>query len=274
MRTAVVVSTPDVAYGALALLRGTFEEKTRKAAAMGCDGIELMVRKPDELDWAAIQRVLAASHLAVPQVVTGELFGADGLCLVTPDAETYRQAEARLRSVIDFAAPLGAYVNIGRVRGRLDWMPLPHGAWDVAVERLRSVCDYASSRGVRLTLEPINRYETDFIFTVGDGLRMIEDLARDNVGLMLDLFHMNIEEPSIEESLVLAGDRLWHIHIADSNRRYPGSGHTPLDSVFATLRKIGYAGYISGELLPLPDGDTAAEKTVQWLHAHISGTVA
>jgi len=272
MRTAVVVSTPDVSYGALALLRGTFEEKTRKAAEMGCDGIELMVRKPDELDWAAIRQVLAACRLEVPQVVTGELF--DGLCLVTPDSETYRQAEARLRSVIDFAAPLCAYVNIGRVRGRLDWMPQPLGAWDIAVERLRSVSDYAASRGVRITLEPINRYETDFILTVEDGLRIIADMARDNVGLMLDLFHMNIEEPSIEESLVLAGDRVWHIHIADSNRRYPGSGHTPLDSVFSTLRKIGYAGYISVELLPLPDGDTAAEKTIQWLHAHISGTVA
>ena len=269
MRAAVVVSTPDVAHGALALLRGTFEEKARKAAALGCDGIELMVRKPDELDWAAIRRVLTACRLEVPQVVTGELFGTDGLCLVTPDAAIYRQAEARLRSVIDFAAPFGAYVNIGRVRGRLDWMPQPLGAWDSAVERLRSVCDYAASRGVKITLEPINRYETDFILTVEDGLRMIDDLARDNVGLMLDLFHMNIEEPSIEDSLALAGDRVWHIHIADSNRHYPGSGHTPLDSAIHTLRRIGYTGYISGELLPLPDADIAAEKTVQWLRAHI-----
>ena len=107
------------------------------------------------------------------------------------------------------------------------------------MSKLREVVVYAAERGVRIAIEPINRYEADFIHSTADGLRMIADLGYDNLGLMLDVYHMNIEDPSIEASLAAAGDRLWHVHIADSNRRYPGSGHLPFDSIFATLRRWG-----------------------------------
>jgi sugar phosphate isomerase/epimerase len=79
---------------------------------------------------------------------------------------------------------------------------------------------------------------------------------------------MNIEEASIEDALYQAGDKLWHVHIADSHRRYPGSGHTDFTRPFATLKAMGYQGYVSAELLPLPDPDVAAEKTIAFLKAH------
>ncbi len=256
---------PDVAYGPLALLSGTFEEKTRKAAALGYDGIELMVRDPAGLDWTAVKTTLDTAGLEVPQVVTGELFGADGLCLATSDHDLYRRTEAQLQSVIDLAAYLGAMVNIGRVRGRLEWLGRSDDAWAVAVDRLRRVAEYAATKNVRITLEPINRYETDFIMSAADGMRLIHDLQQDNFGLMLDVFHMNIEDASIEDGLRLAGDKLWHVHIADSHRRYPGSGHLNFDSIFATLKDMQYRGYVSAELFPLPDPDTAAQKTIEFL---------
>jgi sugar phosphate isomerase/epimerase len=133
------------------------------------------------------------------------------------------------------------------------------------------VITYAAEQGVKITMEPINRYETDFIFSAADGMRLVEGLDCENFGLMLDLFHMNIEDVSIEEGLRQAGDRLWHVHIADSNRRYPGNGHLDFDSTFATLNDMRYAGYISAELLPLPDPDVAAQKTIEFLQAYIGG---
>jgi len=269
MKAGLVMCGPDVRYGPLALLSGTFEEKAQKAARLGYDGIELMVRDPAGLDWQAVKRTLDSAGLEVPQVVTGELFGADGLCLVTTDAEIYRRAEQRTRSVIDLAAYLGAFVNIGRLRGRLDALGGGPEAWRTAVQRLRGVAKYAAEKGVKITLEPINRYETDFLMTSAEGMNFIEEMGCDNVGLMLDLFHMNIEEDSIEEGLCRAGSTLWHVHIADSNRNYPGSGHMAYASIFQTLREIGYTGYISAELRPNPDPDTAAQKTIaflqQWL---------
>jgi sugar phosphate isomerase/epimerase len=269
MKAGLVICGPDVAHGPLALLSGTFEEKARKAAAMGYDGIELMVRDPAHLDWVGIKSTLDAVGLEVPQIVTGELFGADGLCLVTPDEDLGRRAFERTCSVIDLAAHLGAYVNVGRLRGRLGWLNAPATAWDIAVERLAGVVHYAAQRGVGITLEPINRYETDFILTVADGLRMVHDLGSDSAGLMLDLFHMNIEEPSIEGSLRQAGSRIWHIHIADSNRLHPGSGHLEFASIFATLADMSYEGYVSAELFPRPDPDTAARKTIEFLRTYI-----
>ena len=269
MKTGVVICGPDVTYGPLALLSGTFEEKAAKAAALGYDGIELMVRDPADLDWAAVKSTLAAAGLAVPQIVTGELYGADGLCLVTADEDLARRTEGRTHAVIDLASYLGAMVNIGRLRGQLKALgPVPD-PWAVAVERLRRVCIYAAERGVRVTLEPLNRYEADFIHSAADGRRFLQDLGCSNAGLMMDLFHMNIEDASIEEGLRQAGERLWHVHIADSNRRYPGSGHLDFASVFATLRDMGYQGFVSAEMLPLPDPDTAAERTAAFIRRYV-----
>jgi sugar phosphate isomerase/epimerase len=264
MKVGCVICGPDVAHGPLALLSGPFEEKVQKAAALGYDGIELMVRDPGGLDWPQVKRTLEGAGLQTPQVVTGELFGADGLRLVTPDDDLYQRALRRTQAVIDLAGYLGAMVNIGRLRGRLEGLEVAD-PWAAAVERLGNLAAYAAQRGVRISLEPLNRYETDFILDVADGLRMIADLQCDNVGLMLDVFHMNIEEASIERSLEAAGDRCWHVHIADSNRRYPGAGHLDFDGVFAALQRMDYNGYVSAELFPLPDPDTAAQETIAFV---------
>jgi sugar phosphate isomerase/epimerase len=265
MKKGIMICGPDVAHGPLALISGSFEEKVRKAAQLGFEGIELMVRDPAGLDWLHVKSVLRSANLEVPQIVTGELYGADGLCLVTADTGLYQRTEKRLHSVIDLAAYLGTMINLGRTRGRLDFLGNIPNAWDIAVDRMKKLGEYAAEKQVKITLEPLNRYESDFILNAGEGIRFIQAVGLDNLGLMLDLFHMNIEEARIEDGLRIAGDRLWHIHLADSNRRYPGSGHIQYKPIFATLKELDYQGYISAELLPLPDPDTAAQKTIEFL---------
>ena len=265
MRKGVVICSPDVEYGPLALLEGSFEEKVKKASKMGYDGIELMVRDPALLDWSWLKGTIEDANLDVPQIVTGELYGADGLSIVTADFNLYRRTVDRVFDIIDLANHLGAMVNIGRLRGRLDNLGTVPNAWEIAVERLNEVASYAAAKDVRIALEPLNRYEADFILTVEEGMRFIADLQTENVGLMLDLFHMNIEEPNISESLCLAGYKLWHVHIADSGRKYPGSGHLDIRSALNTLITMGYKGYVSAEILPFPDADTAALKTITYM---------
>jgi sugar phosphate isomerase/epimerase len=85
------------------------------------------------------------------------------------------------------------------------------------------------------------------------------------MGLLLDTFHMNIEEPSIEESIRICGDRIFHFHVADSNRWYPGAGHLDFGSILGTLYSLGYEGFVSGEFMPLPDADTSAEHGITHL---------
>jgi sugar phosphate isomerase/epimerase len=110
--------------------------------------------------------------------------------------------------------------------------------------------------------KPLNRYETNLLNRVDDALSFLKPLRAQNVKLLCDLFHMNIEEAGIAEALRLAGPRLGHLHFADSNRLAIGLGHTDIAPVAQVLRDVRYAGYISGEVLPLPDGDTAARQTI------------
>ena len=166
------------------------------------------------------------------------------------------------------AAYLGTMMNIGRLRGRLEFLGNVDDPWKIALDRLYEVFGYARDKGVKITMEPINRNSADFIFSAKDGMKLLENLEFDNVGLMLDVAHMNMEDDSIEGGLRLAGDKLWHVHIADSNRRYPGGGDLDFDSIFKTLEDMNYQGYVSAEILPLPDPDTAALKTMEFLQRY------
>jgi len=267
------VATPDIAEVPMALLNGSFEEKLAMARRLGYAGVELMVRDASELNPSGIKAALRRHELEVPQIATGELFGTDGLALVHPDGAVCRAAEQRLHDIVQLASLLGnrTMINIGRVRGRLDWFP-PNAratARTRIVDAVQALCDYAAPYGVRITLEPCNRYELDFVNTTREGLEVASQVAKPNFGLMLDLFHMNIEDASIEGALREARQILWHLHIADSNRLPPGLGHLDFASIIATLREIDYEGYLSVEARALPDPHTAAglaaEYMRQWL---------
>jgi sugar phosphate isomerase/epimerase len=116
-----------------------------------------------------------------------------------------------------------------------------------------------------LALEPINRYETMLIKTTAQGLYLLERVVADNFGLLLDTFHMNIEEPDIQASIRRCGPHIFHFHVADSNRWYPGAGHLDFRAILKTLFATGYPGWVSGEFLPKPDAETAAQKSITCL---------
>ncbi len=116
-------------------------------------------------------------------------------------------------------------------------------------------CGSSSSR--------FNRFEADFIHSARDGLALLERVGYDHVGLILDTFHMNIEEPSIEESMRLVGPRLFHFHLSDSNRWHPGAGHIDFARVVRILADMGYDGFLSGEFMAKPDAETAAQRMIE-----------
>ena len=116
-------------------------------------------------------------------------------------------------------------------------------------------------------LEPLNRYETDLVHTVAEGLDLLRRVGADNLGLLLDTFHMNIEEPVIEDGIRACGNRIFHFHVADSNRWYPGAGHLDFASIVQSLSASGYRGYVSGEFVPMPDADTASQRGLAHLRA-------
>jgi len=133
------------------------------------------------------------------------------------------------------------------------------------VEALQECAAEAAPHNVNYALEPLNRYETDLIHTVDEGLDLIERVGADNFGLLLDTFHMNIEEPIEEESIRQCSNRIFHFHVADSNRWYPGAGHLDFKSLLSVLFSMGYHGYVSGEFMPIPNPDTAAKMNIDYL---------
>ena len=255
MKISIVLSTQPASFSALAY-KGHWEENVSKTAAMGYDGVELAVRDPRLLDMSRLKSVIARYNLAVPAIGTGQAFGEEGLSFTDPDAGVRRKAVERVLLHVALAHHLGSVVIVGLVRGKRNPAVDAARVEEWLIDALR---ECASADGsVRLAVEPINRYETDLINTVASGLDLADKVGKENVGLLLDTFHMNIEERSLTESIFAAKDRLFHFHVADSNRWYPGSGHVDFQAVVDALRRAGYRGFVSAEILPLPDPDTAA----------------
>lgn len=264
MKLSIVLSTQPASFSALAY-KGHWEENIGKIKGLGYDGVELAVRDPRLLDVSSLRLMLTEQSLIVPAIGTGQAFGEEGLSLTHTDAEIRRKAIERVKSHIDLAFDLGATVIIGLVRGKRGAVVDANRAQQWLIEALRECA--SKNKAARLAIEPINRYETDLINTVLSGLNLVERIQMENIGLLLDTFHMNIEEPSLTASIASSKDRLFHFHIADSNRWYPGAGHTDFRPIVDVLDQIGYRGFLSAEILPLPDPDTAAKKTIEHMRA-------
>jgi 5-keto-L-gluconate epimerase len=242
--------------------------RLNRLAELGYDGVELHVRDPRAEDVARLEAFLAASRLPVSAIGTGQAYGEDGLSFTDPLDEVRQAAVARCRSHIELAArlaPDAPLVIIGLMRGRVATGADAAAAEGWLLAALGELALFAADLGVRLCLEPINRYETNLLNTVAESLALLDRLAADNVGLLFDTFHANIEEPNPLASIDAAGPRLFHVHVADSNRRHPGAGHLDFPQVLAALTRIAYSGWLSAEILPQPDPETALTQTIDTL---------
>ena len=264
MKLSVVLSTHAAAFQAVAF-KGDFEANVAKIAGWGYDGVELAVRDPKMVNAGELERVISSQNLVVPAIGTGQAWGEEGLSFTSDDSAVRTAAIDRIISHVPLARRLNAIVILGLIRGITPDGQSHDQSMSYLVDAIRACAEAASDAGVRFALEPMNRYETDLIHTAAQGLDLIEKVGRDNFGLLLDTFHMNIEEVSIEDSIRRCGDRIFHFHVADSNRWYPGAGHLDFSSIVRTLAETGYDGFISGEFMPLPDADTSAQRGIAHL---------
>ena len=268
IKIATMIGAPDLKEETLAPYSGDLATAFGKVAELGYDGVELMTKDPSKLDGDQINRWLDQYDLEMIGLCTGHVFGEDQLGLVGPDAEICRQAMERLKGFVDFAAThfgAGTLVNIGRSRGP-GYPNDPATTLDKMEVAFRELAEYAEPHGVKLILEPINVHQVNHIHTSQDGLEMVKRVNHPNFGLMLDVYHMNIEDVDIYDSFREAGDLCWFVHFADNNRKWPGSAHLDFEQIVRVLNEIGYQGYVSLEILPWPDPDTAAQASIDHLH--------
>jgi sugar phosphate isomerase/epimerase len=264
MKLSIVLSTQLAQFHA-ATFKGDLEANLRRIASLEYDGVELAIRDPKLVDYDELEDLTHKNGLSVPAIGTGQAWGEEGLSFTDPDLQVRRHAIERIISHFPGAARFGAIIIIGLIRGIVKPGLEQAQAMEWLVDALRECSNAASQHGIRLALEPINRYETTLINNAAEGLELIERVGAENFGLLLDTFHMNIEESHIDASILACGDDIFHFHVADSNRWYPGAGHLDFKSILSTLSVSGYTGWVSGEFLPKPDANTAARESIALL---------
>jgi D-psicose/D-tagatose/L-ribulose 3-epimerase len=252
------------------------------AAAAGLDFLEIPLLEPGTVNVQATREVLAASGLGV----TCSL----GLPLGASLTEPPQAGIAFLEQAVDVAAELGSALLTGVIYASLSEPPQrPVGPreFDAIADSLRRVALRAADRGVRLGIEPVNRYETSVVNTAAQGLELIAAIDEPNVVLHLDTYHMNIEEKGFGPPIRSAAANLGYVHLAESDRGVPGTGNVPWDEVFEALADIRFEGDLAFEYFagvnpllaratciwrPLvPSGDDVAAATAGYLRDRASG---
>ena len=215
------------------------------------------------IDPAFLRSLLDEHGLELAAVGTGAGWVKEKLNLTLPEASERLKARDFIKSIIEFAAGFGAPAIIGSMQGRFTETVDPASALGYLTDALEELGDHAKSGHVFLIYEPLNRYETNMASTIEAGLLLLDRLSTRNVKLLADLFHMNIEETNVAESIRLGGQRIGHVHFVDSNRRAAGLGHTDFAPIVEALRAIDYNGYASAEAFAYPSSDEAARITIE-----------
>ena len=254
----------------------------RIVADLGFDGVEISLLGMTDEKAAALAGLLRDFGLGVTC--------SDGLSraadITSEDADVRAAGLAHLRWAIRTVAAMGGAGLAGVVYA-------PWGVFDVArkprrralsAEMLAQVDGDLRDSGVLLGIEAINRFETDLVNTTLEAVTLAQATGSDRIGVLLDTFHLNIEEKDIVAAIAMAGDRLFHFHVSDNDRGVPGSGHVPWDAARAGLQAAGYDGWIVAEMFVTagtpagadlniwrdiePDPTTAAAAALAFMRGH------
>ncbi len=247
------------------LLRGNIYTNIEIAKEIGYEAMELHIKDPKKIDAFKLREYCNKEDFRISSIGTGAGYVIDKLSLCNDDKEVRVKAIERLKNHIDLGASLDSTVIIGNMRGIMPDLQYYNKYEKYCLEGMKEVVEYAEKKDVMLVLEAINRYETNFLNTVDETLDFIGKIDSEILKVHIDTFHMNIEEPNIEESIYRCGNKLGHVHFADSNRMYPGMGHIDFRKVINALEKVEYKEYIAIECLIHPESFIAAKNSYEYL---------
>jgi sugar phosphate isomerase/epimerase len=211
----------------------------------GYEAVELQITDPALFDEARVRRSLDAAGYAMCAFQTGGTYRTRGNCLCTPDEPVRQRTIALLKSFVDLAARWKAIIVFGSLQGRLTDEP-DRAAGEARIRAaILDVGRYASERGATLAFEPVQHGEVGFHNTIAEVAELVRDLNLPGVKMMIDTFHINIEERDVVAPLAGIRDLLVHVHLSETNRDALGSGHWPTGPFFDRLAEIGYSGHCS-----------------------------
>lgn len=235
-------------YNTLVYAGEPVKESIKRLAKYGYDYVDF-VGEPQDYDIEEVRTCLQENNIEASSICAIFTPERD---LVSSEPSIRKNTVDYIKECVDFASSIGAkYISVSATANMKIHPEADRDqeiAW--AVEGLQSAGEYALDKGIKLTLEAWNRYETYLINTLEEALEVVNLVNLPSVGVMGDTFHMSIEESNIGNAFEQCGDKLYYVHIADSNRKAPGYGHINFEEVKNSLKKINYAGVLSMELLP------------------------
>lgn len=259
MKFCYQVATPDVAISPdVTAFQGKLTESLDFLANLGYDGVEFMTLNPNELDREQIKKELDKRNMMVSLVCTGEIFGQLKQSYMDRNPDVRAEAVRRSKDIIDFASLLGANINIGRVHG------LYYHDTDRAVSRgwlvdaLRQLCDHAGPKNVKVALETVTILQTNVLKTLAEAASVVDEVARDNCKVMMDVFHLNLEEKDMFKAIRDYASYNIHVHLSDNNRRYPGNCGLDFEKIVQAFKDVGYDAAYTTEIFQMPDQETSA----------------
>jgi len=247
----------------------------------GYDGLEIS-GEPARFDPPEVRRMLEQFHLRCWGAVT---LMTDGRDMIHPDRYVRIGTLAYLKDCLGLVRELGGEMLcvVPSTVGKITPLASPEEEWRWAVEGLEQVAEWAAQDGLKLGIEPINRFETYFINRCDQALALAQEVGAEHVGVALDAFHIHIEESDPVEAILAARGKLIDFHVADNNRRPPGEGAIDWPAIVRALREIGYEGHLTSEFVlpmdrtPLADPDVSAQIEVsddKFLRDHATGIVS
>ncbi len=263
MKSAITIAQVPEAKAGSFVFHDSLADSIALAAKHGYDAVELFFPAPDFAPAAEVLKLTQSHNLEIAALGTGAGMVKHGLSLTDPNPEKRHSAIDFIHQMIALGGELGAPAILGSMQGKWGGEVSREQALDWLAEALHSCGKKAAEHGVPFIYEPLNRYETNLINHLAEGARYLEKHGLENVVLLADLFHMNIEESDIAQAIREAGKHVGHVHFADSNRQAMGFGHGDPAPIVAALRDIGYEGYLSAEIFPLPDAESAAAQEIK-----------
>jgi sugar phosphate isomerase/epimerase len=237
-RSGVTVSLVPQASGGPFVFWDSLSHACRSAQQLGFDTIEIFAPAADAIVPNELAGMLNDCDLEAAAFGTGAGWLLHRWTLTDPSPIIRGQAIDFVRRMIHRAGEFGAPAIIGSMQGRVGDAASRAQVYDWLGEALGQLQQDAAEHGVCLLYEPLNRYETNVCTTLAQAAELLDRYQLTNVRLLADLFHMNIEEADLGESIRAAGRRIGHVHFVDSNRRAAGWGHLDFASVIDSLEAI------------------------------------